>query len=181
MRTILLALLLLVAGCGCVSVPSHNALQDFYVNIQAFSPAGGRICSGTKTGPAELTTAKHCVSGYALKLVNGVAVSVAGIRYKGEDEAVVTLSKPMFKAWAKRGPTPNPGDRVRYWGTPLGIPNVYREGIVVAVTDKVIAADLRVCHGDSGAGLFNDRGEMVGVVVAMLPEQNKCSFMVGQR
>lgn len=175
-------LLVLLAGCsGCVSVPSFGDLQSLTLSIVAVSDKGASLCSGTKTGPAELKTAKHCIDGFVLKLVNKAEVTVASIRYEGEDVAVITLTKPMFTHWAASGPTPMQGDRIRYWGNPLGIPGVYREGVVVAVTDKAIAVDLQVCHGDSGAGMFNDRGEMVGVVVAMLPEQNKCSFMVGQR
>jgi V8-like Glu-specific endopeptidase len=182
MRILILVLLALVAGCGgCVSVPGMGDLESMTLRLFAANAEGGEICSGTKTGPAELTTAKHCVDGMQLKLVNGLAVEVASVRYEGDDEAVVTLTKPMFTHWAKRGPTPKQGDRIRYWGNPLGIPGVYREGIVVAVTDKVIAADLQVCHGDSGAGLWNDKGEMVGVVTSMLPEQNNCAFMVAQR
>lgn len=178
---ILAAMLVLLTGCGCVSVPSHDSLQATTLHILTASDKGAMVCSGTATGPAELTTAKHCVDGFALKQVNGTDVTVASTRYVGDDEAVITLSAPAFKHWARPGTTPKQGDRIRYWGTPLGIPGVYREGIVVAVTDSVIVADLQVCHGDSGAGLFNDRGEMVGVVVQMLPEQNKCSFMVAQR
>ena len=178
---LLAAALLMLAGCGCVSVPSHESLESLALHILTASDKDASICSATATGPAEITTAKHCVTGYALKLVNDREVSVASVRYVGEDVAVITLTKPMFTHWAKRGPTPKPGDRIRYWGTPLGIPNVYREGIVVAITSKSIAVDLQVCHGDSGAGMFDDAGRMVGVVVAMLPEQNKCAFMVGQR
>jgi S1-C subfamily serine protease len=128
-----------------------------------------------------LRTAKHCIDGAPLRTVNGQAVEVASMVVKGDDETDITLTKPMFKHWAKVGPTPKQGDRIRYWGNPLGIANVYREGVVVAVTDKVIAVQLQVCHGDSGAGMFNDKGELVGVVVRMLPEQSPCTFMVGQR
>lgn len=178
---LLAAALLMLAGCGCVSVPSHDALKSLTLHILTTSDAAQVTCSATATGASEITTAKHCVTGFTLRQVNEHRVAVAGIRYVGEDVAVITLSAPMFTRWAHPGPTPKPGDRIRYWGTPLGIPNVYREGIVVAITSKSIAVDLQVCHGDSGAGMFDDAGRMVGVVVAMLPEQNKCAFMVGQR
>jgi hypothetical protein len=140
---ILALLLVMLTGCGgCVSVPSQDSLESLALHILTASDKGAAVCSGTKTGPAELTTAKHCVDGMTLKLVNDREVTVASTRYVGEDVAVITLTKPMFTHWAKRGPTPKPGDRIRYWGTPLGLPNVYREGVVVAVTGVILRASL---------------------------------------
>ena len=76
---------------------------------------------------------------------------------------------------AKRGERPRQGDRVRWWGNPVGEPNVYREGYVARADGDVLVIAAQICKGDSGAGLFNDRGEVVGIISAMTAEMH-CQF-----
>jgi hypothetical protein len=66
---------------------------------------------------------------------------------------------------------------VFWWGNPQGVPNVYREGYVAAVSGDQIAVDGTICHGDSGAGIFNQQGQVVAVVSAM-SDENGCTFLL---
>lgn len=168
----LLTAFLLMGGCsGCASLPSHDELKDLTLRLQ-FTDG---LCSGTKIGPNTLETAKHCMTG-PLVLVNDVAVEVLDVKETGKDRVEVTLEGVNWKRWAKRGPEMKQGDRVRWWGNPHGEPDTYREGYVSRVREDVVLIDATVCHGDSGSGLFNERGELVGIVSAMTDGYG-CTFM----
>lgn len=174
MKWIALLLAFVVGGCsGCASVPSHDTLKDLTLRLE-FTDG---ICSGTKIGPSTLETAKHCMAGGPLVKVNGEPVQVLSTKETGRDRIEATLSGVSWKVWAKRGRALKQGDRVRWWGNPQGEPDTYREGYVSRVRDDAILIDATICHGDSGSGLFNERGELVGVVSAMT-DGFGCTFMV---
>jgi S1-C subfamily serine protease len=69
------------------------------------------------------------------------------------------------------------GMHIRWFGNPEGVPDIYREGVIVSVMSDGIVIDATICHGDSGAGVFDDAGELVGVVSAMT-DGNGCTFML---
>lgn len=58
------------------------------------------------------------------------------------------------------------GDRVRWFGSPAGQPDMYREGYVVRSLDGEVLIDAPVFGGDSGGGVFSIKGELVAVVVS---------------
>lgn len=169
MKALALALLL----AGCVSSPGPRDLLPLSLHTQHERGS----CSGTPVGRSTIRTAMHCFVGGSLVRVNGVPVQVRAVVDKGADRAVVVLSGIVFDRWATEGPTPQAGDRVRWWGAPLGHPNVYREGVVTWAGDGLLLVDAMVCVGDSGAGVFNARGELVGMVRAIGPQVMACSFM----
>ena len=109
----LLPLLLLLSGCGCMSVPSHDELRATALRLE-FQDG---VCSGTAIGPDSLLTAVHCLT-HPLLRVNGQSVTVTASRTESRDRIVVKVSGIRFKAWAKRGPMPLQGDTLRFWGVP---------------------------------------------------------------
>lgn len=182
MRIMLLTLLVLLAGCGgCVSVPSHDELKATAHRILLKSGDVWTICGATATGPDMLETAAHCTAGKVLVRVGGAQVEVESIQYRETDRATVKLARPIFQRWAKIGPIPKQGDRLRWWGNPSGIADVYREGIVATVSGGLVAVDAMTCRGDSGSGLFNAAGELVAVMSRLSPEAGPCMFGIGQR
>jgi len=176
MKYALLILLALVTGCsGCVGVPSRAELKDTALRLEFVD----HICAGTKRGPHELSTAKHCVKGVSkLVLVNDQKVEVVGWRETGPDSVIVSVRGVTFHNWPRTG-VPHQGDKVFWWGQPLGAKFFYREGYVAGfLKDGGVIVDATICHGDSGSGIFNERGELVGIVSAM-NDGYGCTFMLG--
>jgi V8-like Glu-specific endopeptidase len=167
-------LTLVLTGCGCASLP----VSDVHLTTHRLDMAGG-ICSGTAIADNKLLTAYHCKAlGGPLVKVDGW--EVAPTAYSGNedhDTLVITLPDHPFTHWARMGARPKQGDRVRWWGNPEGEQDVYRQGYVAKVTDSAIIVDATICHGDSGSGLMNDAGEVVGVVSAM-SDENGCTFLL---
>lgn len=167
----LLPLLLLLGGCGgCASVPSHNDLRETSLRLE-FRDG---LCSGTAISADTLLSAKHCFTG-PLKTVNGQAVRVVESHTESRDRIVVKVAGIRFKSWAKRGPVPTQGDKLRFWGNPSGEAGVYREAIVSRVRTDQIVLQTVVCAGDSGSGLIDVQGRVVGIVSAVTGDR-VCKF-----
>ena len=108
--------------------------------------------------------------------VGGAQVTATNVASAGLDAVVVTVSGVRFDRWASRG-KPLVGDRVRWFGNPMGEPEVYREGYIAKVSRKGIVVVATICHGDSGSGLINNKGQVVGVVSAMT-DRSGCTFVL---
>lgn len=175
----LLPLVFLLAGCGCVSVPSHDAVRAMTHRIDVQTVRGIMGCSATAIGPDKLLTASHCVDSMIALYVDEKPATVVSVT-TDDDRAIATLSAPVFATWAQIGPTPKQGDPVRWWGNPRGVTDVYRESVVAAVEPTLIALDAMVCHGDSGSGIFNASGQVVAVMSRMAPDVGPCVFGVAQ-
>lgn len=179
MRTLFLALLAIVGtACGCASVPQAPSFTDLKATTLRLEFDNG-VCSGTAVGPSQILTATHCMSYGTLLRVNGHPVTVVGHSDDKKDHAIASILGLSFNSWAKFGATPNQGDRVRFWGSPKGNRDTYREGYVAHVSERVIAVSMMVCKGDSGAGLFDDKGELVGMVSAVTVDS--CLFGIAFR
>lgn len=167
----LLPLLLLLGGCGgCASVPSHSDLRATALRLEF---ANG-LCSATAIGPDLILSAKHCFTG-PLRTINGQPASVVESHTESRDRIVVKVSGVRFKSWAKRGPVPTQGDKLRFWGNPSGEAGVYREAIVSRVRTDQIVLQTVVCAGDSGSGLIDAQGRVVGIVSAVTGDR-VCKF-----
>ena len=175
MRILALLLALLVAGCAEARKPD---IRDYALRLEFHDAEAVTICGGTKGGPNGVRTAQHCLQRETLT-VDGTPVRVLSVVERSPDSVDLTIAGLTFKAWARPG-TVKVGDRVRWNGNPKGIRNVYREGPVVAVVGGLVVVQATVCHGDSGSGMLNDRGEIVGVISRMAPELSPCTFAVGE-
>ena len=169
MRTAALLLALTLAGCGgCVSIPTHDTLRS--ANHRLTVESG--ICSGTAVGPDLLVTAQHCGKVLA---VGDVKIEAEVVEQGKRDFVLLRIKGLTFKHYTRRGPLPKQGDRVRWFGNPVGESDVYREGYVARVDADAIVIGAQICKGDSGAGILNDRGEVVGIVSAMTAPMH-CQF-----
>lgn len=155
-----LALLLLVSGgCGCASIPTHHELRATALRLE-FADS---VCSGTAIARDVLVTAQHCL-GRPLRTINGKPVKIVGIGRDSKDLATVRVTGITFTTWARFGPALAQGDRVRWFGNPGGVADVYREGYVVRATQDMVLVDARSYGGDSGSGVFDAQGRLVGVL-----------------
>lgn len=168
MRAYGILLAFLLAGCGCASIPSHDTLRASALRLEYVNG----VCSGTAVGPDLLVTAIHCG---IPERVNGIPVRVVDRQAGSRDFVVLRIEGVVFRTYLPRGPQPKQGDRLRWFGNPGGEPDVFRQGYVARVSDGVIVIAAQICKGDSGAGLINDRGEVVGIVSAMTAQQH-CQF-----
>jgi V8-like Glu-specific endopeptidase len=169
----LLSLLLLLAGCGgCASVPSHDDLRATALRLE-FGPY---VCSGVAIGPDTLLSAQHCAKAAPLKAVNGQRVKVIGVGRDKHDLITIKVSGIRFAHWARFGPPMKEGDRVKWWGQPARQEYVYREGYVARVTPQEIWIDAQLFGGDSGSGVYDEQGRVVGVITGVRGWRDAAGF-----
>ena len=150
--------LLILAGCQTIN-PEQSAKSS--VAVLGFTDG---MCSGTLVGPNKLLSASHCFQGGRLLTVNMVPVNVVQYQHDGKDHALITLdttfpshARVNFGGMAQ-------GERVFMYGNPSGQADMLRRGYVAGTVAQGTMLDLPVSQGDSGAAIFNERGEVVGVL-----------------
>jgi len=158
----LLAAAFLFCLVGCTGL-EQQALTAVRLNIP------GGVCSGTVVSPTVILTAGHCFEadeeGYTptVMQVNGYPVKILAVVFDGNDHALVRVDF-FFQQWASIGKQLQPGARVHYWGNPAGLNFVYREGYVTGYEHGTMVLDVNGFFGDSGAGLFDENGDVVGTI-----------------
>lgn len=138
-------------------------------------------CSGTVVAPNVILSAKHCfveevdeeiaeMFGLSIikplpteMLVDGFKVYILAIVFDESDHALVKTDH-FFKEFATLGKRPDVGAHVHLWGNPVGVHNVYREGYVTSYSHGEMVMDMNGFFGDSGAGIFDADGKLVGVM-----------------
>jgi len=170
-RALLLAMLAITLTAAAASRPVNP--RDFALRIVSATAGRGSICSATAVGPHEIETAAHCLS-YPLRLVNDKPATLVSFHKIADDRIRATIAGITFAKWANYGNAVQ-GQRVRFWGQPLGLPFVFREGRIAAVYPDGLLVDTTICAGDSGSGLFDDAGHLVGVV-SFMSDANGCTF-----
>lgn len=160
----LLPVLLFLAGCGCASLPSHN---DLRATVHRLSFTKG-LCSGTAISADTIITAQHCLKlGGALVAVDGLPVKVRGIGKDKRDTLTLRVTGITFAYWARMGPALTQGAQVRWWGSPAGMTDIYREGYVARVLTNEVLIDAIAFGGDSGSGIFDSQGRLIGVLTGI--------------
>jgi V8-like Glu-specific endopeptidase len=141
---------------------------------------GGGICSGTAVGPHLILTATHCFGEgplvptpetSALAQVNGKPVSTFKRIDDGQDHSLVVVDI-TFDSFAAIASAPRQGDRVFLYGNPAGMHDMYREGYVTGFDHESSRVwtlyDVNGYMGDSGSGIFNERGDVVAVTSVLI-------------
>jgi hypothetical protein len=135
-------------------------------------------CSATAIGPHALLTASHCEVSSDEILVDNKNANVAGILRDGADHSIVYVDI-TFPQWAVISEElPCVADHVFIFGNPGDVQDVYREGYVASIKsgevvpfgklEMVVYFDLNGFRGDSGAAVFDKKGEIVGVVSTLV-------------
>lgn len=165
-----LFLAFLVAGCATPMSAVERAHQS---TLRLTMDDGG--CSGTAIGPHAILSATHCFLGAHSLEINGEPVVVTGAISDGNDHTIVFVDR-TFADFATRGPAPAQADPVFILGNPGGFRDLYRAGRVAgtSVNGKVryTVYDLNDFFGDSGSGIFNEQGRLVGVISLVLVLDN---------
>lgn len=160
-----LAILALMGGMAVsagAKAPASYVQKPAVVRLE-FSDG---ICSGTIVGAHTILSASHCFSeGGPLVSVNGKPAKQVALVNDGSDHALLTVDI-AFPRWATHGGKLKQRLEVHYWGNPAGMADLYRRGYVsgFAREDGAFLLDIEGYKGDSGAGIFDGHGRLVGVV-----------------
>lgn len=141
------------------------------VNVQNGKSQG----SGVLVGNGLVLTNEHVINGMrsgTITLNNGKKYKIKGVvvKDKTKDLALIKTNDKItginsvkigsYKSLAK-------GQKIVAIGSPLGLQNTVSEGIVssfrVSNGVKLIQISAPIDHGSSGGGLFNKKGELVGI------------------
>jgi S1-C subfamily serine protease len=98
------------------------------------------------------------------KLVKAVIVA----QHKTVDAAVIKIYATLPGKKAISGiATANVQDPVYVVGNPLGVRDVYSEGVVAGYEDTSMLLQMPCIYGNSGSGVFDQNGKLVGLVYAL--------------
>lgn len=170
MKFLALLIALLTAGCGgCASVPDYAAAKPAAVRL--VFPGG--VCSGTAVERYTILTARHCIKAYAGEItVSGVDAAYVVLADDANDHVLIRVTAKQRK-WAVIGPKPEQGAVVFVHGNPASYPDLLRVGHVAGWFEGDMLIDCNNWYGDSGAGVFDAEGRVVGTVNSMFPWPNQ--------
>lgn len=162
----LLLLVFLVAGCA-----THlSAVERAHRTALRLTMDTGS-CSGTAIGPHAILSATHCFAGMQALSVNGAPVVVTGAIDDGHDHTILFVDQ-TFRYFAAISRAPAQGDPVFIIGNPAELSDIYRGGHMAGTAVdgdvRVMLYDLQDFPGDSGSGIFDAQGRLVGVVSIFL-------------
>jgi hypothetical protein len=166
-RALAAGFLLAVSGAA---IAGNVGLRRTEANVHEFTMLveflDGGHCSATKVGRSTILLAAHCLSpGMTAVLIQKTPVAITAIDEGPGDQARLTL-RAEFKRWAVIGRTPTQGDEVFMFGNPAHHRDQLRRGYIAGMRDDgLITAMMPIWRGDSGSAVFNDRGQIVAIVV----------------
>lgn len=124
----------------------------------------GGTCSGTAVGKNLVMTAAHCFTTGTLVSIDGKPAKVLEKVEDGQDHAIIRVDR-RFRVWSRWFAKARRGDDVTWTGNPQHIVGVVRRGYVAKVyPDGELLLDAAATGGDSGSGIFNADGRLVGVL-----------------
>lgn len=126
-------------------------------------------CTGTRLlSERTILLAEHCVTEKpTVILIKKVPVEVTKIVVGKGDYALITVNADLGD-YARVGPRPSQGDEIFIFGNPGSHEDQLRRGYISGVRDDgMILAMLPIWKGDSGSAVFDARGRVVAIVVAI--------------
>lgn len=140
----------------------------------------GALCAGVWVGRTRILTAEHCVDGFtSLKYFTpNIKISRDADVIAADPDLdlamLLVVGEPPDHPIALAGGLPAPGDTVYTMGHPIGLLYSFSSGEVAAVRSMqeitsegldipVIQTTAPISPGNSGGGMFNERGELLGI------------------
>lgn len=174
MKYTVTVLLALVAGCAVVNIPDAHAPTEpfdavrYAVDHTVHLKVSG--CSAVMVGGNRLVTAKHCLPEGAKA---GDAYEGGTLRHVSPtyDFAVVDVVDRRLRIALRE---PKAGEHLYVVGYPVQLGNSEQ---ALTVTDGIVAGPVNgdgewritapVYFGNSGGGVWSDRGELLGIAVSI--------------
>ena len=171
---------LLLAACAPHLAPLHNDSAERQAASATVVVADGHaLCAGVALRPRLFVTARHCVSGTResyrdhADVDSGEGSRPAYLLARGSSDLALLATSETLPWTVAIGDDPVDGEEVFSVGHPDGSPYHLRRGVVTDAAVRVrvdtgptlelVATTIRLQPGFSGGGLFNSRGELVGV------------------
>jgi Trypsin-like peptidase domain len=179
-RVVILFTLISVLWGILISAPinSKKTIHDSLHDVADFSPSLNilHICSATAVSEHTILTATHCVidAHDTIWIIDGHIYSAATMIHDGNDHTLVRFLDEWFPTHVYiRVGRLYQTEEVFFFGNPSSyqLYDQYRRGYVSGFDPlyKYWVFDMPVIPGDSGSSIFNNRGELVGVVTATHP------------
>lgn len=150
---------------GCFAATRTPTVRtDEASALRILTDNGTGLCSGTAIAPRVILSATHCfdTTGVYL-LVNGRVAKIERVFDDGNDHTLLVVDIG-FENYAEIGPELEKGEDMHYWGNP-GMNMFFRKGYVTGYDESgATYYDANGFQGDSGAGVFDEDGKLVGVV-----------------
>lgn len=173
------------AACACATVPPASAPNRYVERLVSSTVAlvdddGDTYCAGVWVSGDSFVTANHCMRDedtdeLRYQISEGDVTRTAHLVKVDPDHDLALIQTelpPPHDVVSVATTPPRPGDAVAAVGHPFGMTWSYSVGVVSAVRffdDNLVPALWLVqttaptSKGCSGGGLFNERGELVGV------------------
>jgi len=155
--------------------------------VEAESRSQQSLGSGVAVAADEVATNCHVVeSGMHISVHHGNASWSASVTHADPDHDVCLLSVPDLNARVasiRAVSTLVVGERVYAVGSPQGLELTLSEGIVSGLRrlpegEVLVQTTAPVSHGSSGGGLFDSRGQLVGITSFALAKGQNLNFAV---
>ncbi|WP_316568788.1 trypsin-like peptidase domain-containing protein [Neobacillus sp. YIM B06451] len=133
--------------------------------------------SGVLISKSLILTNEHVVShnpNMTALFLNGQEIDIEGVVVKDADKdlAIVKLATPVSVKPATMGTvnSSKKGDTVVAIGSPIGLQNTVSQGLISSFRNEdgvsLIQTSASISFGSSGGGLFNTKGELIGITTA---------------
>ncbi len=165
------------------SIPKERTEADAAVRLDATSGQG--VCSATHIGGGQLVTAWHCLGmGEMSASTEKGSTAKVEMLWSAKPYDLALLHADGLKAGSASidCALAKVDSTVTAAGNPLGLPFIRTKGTIIsalqegelnvggdALWKERFLADVTIAPGNSGGGLFDMLGRMVGVVVGMFP------------
>jgi S1-C subfamily serine protease len=184
--SLLLALLVL----GAAPAAAHVALDDRDLTVVITTGVGDATAIGAgvvirrNDGLAILTAAHVLAEGAQpqVRTADGLRLLVRSIeRIPGHDLALIYASAPLAPLRVAVAGRPAIGEPLVLWGHPLGKPFTLAHAMVLDLAvrfgdgspDRLTIACPTCDTGDSGAGVFDEGGSLVGILTAAIVDGDR--------
>ena len=163
MRNIVLILTLMLPVTLLAGTPEQAV-------VKLKMPSGG-LCSGVLVNGDLVLTAEHCgfENNVTVLFRDGTSAIANGAydppKNSRDQVTVYRLTKPSTNSVAVGTKRPSRGDPVRSVGYPGGKFSIV-EGSITSSTSEYLWTDFWILEGNSGGGLFNADGNLVGIASA---------------
>lgn len=192
MKTLCLLLIMFVSSLLIGQDKNYQAVEGATHRIHVldvFAPNAPSHCSATAVASHALLTAGHCEDNSDTVLVDGKPAYIMFSINDGHDHAILLLNGITFKKYVAITQRPLVvSEDIFMVGNPKALSHLYRRGTVIGdcpfgtgdddVADasspdvdvpqhkklKEYVLDINGFFGDSGAGIFDSKGNLVGVV-----------------